>query len=486
MSLALKVVHQYYHDLAVWKKAMGEGEGEGEGDEGQDHQTPLVESSIDRTGNIWTGVAHIITGVIGSGVLSLAWSMSQLGWIAGPLAMLLFASVTFVSAFSLCHCYRSPDPDCGPKRNPSYLEAVRTILGKRSAAVCSVFLRLNFLKVGVVYTITSAISMRAIQKSNCYHKEGHKAACEYGSTSNYMLLFGIVQALMSQIPNFRNTEWLSIVAAAMSFSYASIGSVLGLAKVIGDGSIKGSIGGVPASTTTKKVWLVAQALGDIAFAFPFSVILIEIQDTLKSPPPEKVTMKKASTAAISITTFFYLCCAGFGYAAFGNSTPGNLLTGFGFYEPYWLIDFANACIILHLVGGYQVFSQPLFADLEGLIAEKFPNSRFINKNYILKVPPLHAFRLNLLRLCFRTTYVALTTGLAMLFPYFNQVVGVAGSLNFWPLVVFFPTQMYIVQKNIGPWTRKWIGVRIFTLVCLCVTLFALVGSLEGLITAKFG
>ncbi|CAL5397805.1 unnamed protein product [Camellia sinensis] len=48
-------------------------------------------------------------------------------------------------------------------------------------------------------------------------------------------------------------------------------------KIARDGNIKGSIGGVPASTTTKKIWLVAQALGDIAFAFPFSVILIEIQ-----------------------------------------------------------------------------------------------------------------------------------------------------------------------------------------------------------------
>ena len=35
-------------------------------------------------------------------------------------------------------------------------------------------------------------------------------------------------------------------------------------------------------------------------------------------------------------------------------TPGNPLTGFGFYEPYWLIGFANACIVLHLLGGYQV------------------------------------------------------------------------------------------------------------------------------------
>lgn len=65
-------------------------------------------------------------------------------------------------------------------------------------------------------------------------------------------------------------------------------------------------------------------------------------------------MKKASMVAVFITTFFYLCCGCFGYAAFGDETPGNLLTGFGFYEPYWLIDFANICIVIHLVGGYQV------------------------------------------------------------------------------------------------------------------------------------
>lgn len=78
------------------------------------------------------------------------------------------------------------------------------------------------------------------------------------------------------------------------------------------------------------------------------------KDTIKSPPQENKTMKKASVIAIIVTTFFYFGCGCFGYAAFGNSTPGNLLTGFGFYEPYWLIDFANACIILHLIGGYQV------------------------------------------------------------------------------------------------------------------------------------
>ncbi|KAH9329103.1 hypothetical protein KI387_001211, partial [Taxus chinensis] len=77
------------------------------------------------------------------------------------------------------------------------------------------------------------------------------------------------------------------------------------------------------------------------------------QDTLKTKPPKNKTMKKASLLVVTATTFFYMLCSFFGYAAFGENTPGNLLTGFGFYEPYWLVDFANACIVVHLVGAYQ-------------------------------------------------------------------------------------------------------------------------------------
>ncbi|CAK9148917.1 unnamed protein product [Ilex paraguariensis] len=271
----------------------------------------------------------------------------------------------------------------------------------------------------------------------------------------------------------------------MSFTYASIGSALGLAKIVENGELKGSIGGVPASTKAEKVWTICQALGDIAFAYPFSNIFLEIQDSLRSPPPEKATMRKASTMAIFITTIFYLCCGGFGYGAFGNSTPGNILTGFGFYEPYWLIDFANACVVLHLVGGYQVYNQPVFAFVEKWFAETFPYCGFVYEDHFFKLPSLPAFRLNLLRLCFRTAYVALTTGIAMIFPYFNQVVGLAGAISFWPAVVYFPVEMYLVQKTIGTWTGKWVMLRSFSLVCLVVTCFALVGSIKGLINAKF-
>lgn len=160
------------------------------------------------------------------------------------------------------------------------------------------------------------------------------------------------------------------------------------------------------------------------------------------------------------------------------------MTGFGFYEPYWLVDFANACIVLHLVGGYQVYSQPVFAFVEGWFSGKFPNSGFVNNFYTFKLPLIPAFQLNPLRLCFRTTYVVSSTVIAIIFPYFNQVLGVLGALNFWPLGIYFPVEMYFVQRKIGAWTTKWVVLQTFSIACLIVSILALIGSVQGLISAK--
>lgn len=80
---------------------------------------------------MWTASAHIITAVIGSGVLSLAWATAQLGWVAGPAAMLLFSFVTYYTSTLLTACYRSGDSVDG-KRNYTYMDAVRSNLGKKN------------------------------------------------------------------------------------------------------------------------------------------------------------------------------------------------------------------------------------------------------------------------------------------------------------------------------------------------------------------
>ncbi|WJX37367.1 hypothetical protein P8452_25135 [Trifolium repens] len=435
-----------------------------------------------RTGNLKSAVAHIITGVIGSGVLSLAWSIAQLGWIGGPVALLCCAIATYVSSSLLADCYRNPDSITG-KRNYTLMDAVRVNLGKKRTYVVGVLQILSLYVTSVAYVITTATCMRAIMRSNCYHKEGHNAPCKYGGNV-YMMLFGLIEVVMSFIPDLHSMVWVSVVAALMSFTYSTIGLGLGIATIIKNGRFMGSMTGVQTATVADKIWLIFQALGDISFSYPYSMLFLEIQDTLESPPAENKTMKKASMISICITTFFYLCCGGFGYAAFGNDTPGNLLTGFGFYEPFWLIDLANVCIIIHLVGGYQIFSQPIYSTVDRWCSRKFPKSGFVNDFHKVRLPLLPAFEINLFRFCSRTTYVISTTGLAILFPYFNQVLGVLGGINFWPLAIYFPVEMYFVQKKIEAWSTQWIVLRIFSCACFLITMMGFIGSFEGIIRAK--
>ena len=78
-------------------------------------------------------MSHIITAIIGSGVLSLAWSISQLGWIGGPVCLFFCAFVTYICSLLLSDCYRTLDPVSG-NRNYSYKDAVRTYLGSNSLA----------------------------------------------------------------------------------------------------------------------------------------------------------------------------------------------------------------------------------------------------------------------------------------------------------------------------------------------------------------
>lgn len=75
-----------------------------------------------------TASSHIITAVIGSGVLSLAWAIAQMGWVAGPAVLFAFSFITYFTSTLLADCYRSPDPVHG-KRNYTYSMVVRSTLG---------------------------------------------------------------------------------------------------------------------------------------------------------------------------------------------------------------------------------------------------------------------------------------------------------------------------------------------------------------------
>ncbi|OAE28801.1 hypothetical protein AXG93_3096s1150 [Marchantia polymorpha subsp. ruderalis] len=372
-----------------------------------------------RTGTFWTASAHAITACIGSGVLSLAWGVAQLGWIAGPLVNVSFAVITYFTSVLLVDSYRYMNPVSG-RRLYTYMDTVKSYLGRKDTFVCGLVQYTNLFGICIGYTVTASAT----------------------------------QIFFSQIPDFAQTWWLSVLAAIMSFSYSGIGLVLSLIKFFDEGQVRGTLYGWPIGngqdeySRAQKVWKTLSAVGDIAFAYSFIIVLLNIQDTLKSPPPENKTMKKVALASNLTCSIFYLSVGCVGYAAFGNHAPGNLLTGFGFYEPYWLIDFANACIVVHLVGAYQIFAQPLFSFLEGLVLKRWPKKTFLNNTRSVSIRVVGRIRLNIFHLVWRTIFVLVTTLLALLLPFFNSIMGLLGALAFFPLSVYFPIRIYMKRTNL--------------------------------------
>jgi len=126
--------------------------------------------------------------------------------------------------------------------------------------------------------------IRTIKRSACFHEKGANAKCKVSGNS-YMLAFGALEILLSQFPNLEKVTFLSVISTLTSLAYALIALCLSIAKFSiqheAKGTIKVAMAGEDLATSTK-IWQVFQALGNIAFSYTYSMLLLEIQ-VLLSP-----------------------------------------------------------------------------------------------------------------------------------------------------------------------------------------------------------
>ncbi|KAG8073725.1 hypothetical protein GUJ93_ZPchr0006g44684 [Zizania palustris] len=93
-----------------------------------------------------------------------------------------------------------------------------------------------------------------------------------------MQVFNIVQVVLSQFLGLEHITWMSIVAAVMSFAYSFIALGLSVAEWVSHGGHpNGKILGATVVSSSKKLWNILLALGNIALAYTFVEVLIEIQ-----------------------------------------------------------------------------------------------------------------------------------------------------------------------------------------------------------------
>lgn len=129
----------------------------------------------------------------------------------------------------------------------------------------------------------------------------------------------------------------------------------------------------------------------------------------------------------------------------------------------------------------QVFCQPIFTTVENWCCHKWPESGFVTKRHPITFPSCGVCYVNMFRVIWRTVYVILTAVIAMLFPFFNSVIGLLGAIAFWPLTVYFPVEMYISRAKIRKFSITWMWLQVLSWTCFIVTLLAAAGSIQGLV-----
>ncbi|KAF8028284.1 hypothetical protein BT93_E1018 [Corymbia citriodora subsp. variegata] len=315
-----------------------------------------------RKGKWWYSAVHNITATVGAGVLSLPYAMSELGW--GPGVAVLFLS-WIITLYTLWQMVQMHEMIPG-RRFDRYHELGQYAFGLKLGLYIVVPQQLVVeVGVNIVYMVTGGKSLQKFHHTvRC--KEPETTSCKELKTTYFIMIFASVHFVLSHLPNFNSISGISLTAAVMSLSYSTI--------AWGASVHKGVQPGVQYSyrspTTAGKVFDFFSALGAVAFAYAGHNVVLEIQATIPSTPdkPSKGPMWRGVIVAYIIVAFCYFPVALIGYWMFGNSVNEDILITLN--RPKWLIAMANMFVVIHFIGGYQIYAMPVFDMIETVLVKK--------------------------------------------------------------------------------------------------------------------
>ncbi|WOK98254.1 hypothetical protein Cni_G06964 [Canna indica] len=412
-----------------------------------DDWLPITSS---RKAKWWYSAFHNVTAMVGAGVLSLPYAMAQVGW--GPGLAILFLSWV-ITLYTLWQMVEMHEMVPG-KRFDRYHELGQHAFGEKLGLYIVVPMQLA-VEVGtdIVYMVTGGKSLKKFHDLVC-------PDCKSIRLTYFIMIFGSVNFILCELPNFNSISAISFAAAIMSFSYSTIGWVASA----GRGRLPDVDYGFKASTPTGTFFNFLSALGDVAFAYAGHNVVLEIQATIPSSPekPSKKPMWKGVIVAYIIVAVCYFPVAIVGYWVFGNSVDDNILITLE--KPRWLIAVANMFVVIHVIGSYQVFAMPVFDMMESLLVKKF------------HLPPSST-----LRVITRSVYVVFTMFVAMAIPFFGGLLGFLGGIVFAPTTYFLPCIIWLTIKKPRRFSLSWFANWICIVLGSLLMLLAPIGGMRSII-----
>ncbi|KMZ61278.1 Lysine histidine transporter 1 [Zostera marina] len=378
-----------------------------------------------RNAKWWYSAFHNVTAMVGAGVLSLPFAMSELGWGPGITIMIMSWIITLYTLWQMVEMHEMVPG----KRFDRYHELGQHAFGKKLGLWIVVPQQL-IVEVGVciVYMVTGGKSIQKIYDLTCTGK------CKDIKLSYFIMIFASDHFLLAQLPNFNSISAVSLAAAIMSLSY----SVIAWSSTLKKGILPNVDYNFKASKASDQTFNFMAALGEMAFAYAGHNVVLEIQATIPSTPenPSKKPMWKGVVVAYIIVAICYFPVAFIGYWAFGNEVDDNILLTLN--KPKWLIVAANLMVVIHVIGSYQIYAMPVFDMIETVLVKK------------MKFTP--CFKLRLIARC---TYVAFTMFVGMTFPFFGGLLGFIGGFAFAPTTYFLPCIMWLLLYKPKRFSLSW-------------------------------
>ncbi|XP_044466236.1 lysine histidine transporter 1-like isoform X1 [Mangifera indica] len=412
-----------------------------------DDWLPITSS---RNAKWWYAAFHNVTAMVGAGVLSLPYAMSNLGWGPGVVILVLSWTITLYTLWQMVEMHEMVPG----RRFDRYHELGQYAFGEKLGLYIVVPQQL-ICEVGVdiVYMVTGGKSLQKVHDLVC---KGSKRI----KTTYFIMIFASVHFVLAHLPNFNSISGVSLAAAVMSLSYSTIAWVSSIHKGLQPNVEYGYKAPKPSDT----VFGFFTALGDVAFAYAGHNVVLEIQATIPSTPekPSKGPMWNGVVIAYIVVALCYFPVALVGYYMFGNEVEDNILISL--QKPTWLIVMANMFVVVHVIGSYQLYAMPVFDMLETVLVTK-----------------LHFKPSTPLRFITRNLYVAFTMFVAITFPFFGGLLGFFGGFAFAPTTYFLPCIMWLAVYKPKKFSLSWCTNWICIILGLLLMILSPIGGLKNII-----
>ncbi|XP_076905728.1 lysine histidine transporter 2-like [Bidens hawaiensis] len=393
---------------------------------------------------------HNVTTMVGAGVLSLPFALSELGWGFGVTMLTMSWMITLYTLWQMVQMHEMVPG----KRFDRYHELGQHAFGEKLGLFLVVPQQL-VVEVGtcIVYMVTGGKSLEKVQQLLCPN-------CKPMRTTYYILMFSSVQFALAHLPNFNSITIVSVAAAIMSLSYSFISWIASWNRGA-DADVEYSL---RSKTHVGQMFDMFSALGNVAFAYAGHNVVLEIQATIPSTPekPSKGPMWQGCFCAYIIVAICYFPVAIIGYYIFGNKVDDNILITLD--HPPWLIAMANMFVIIHIIGGYQIFSMPVYDMIETYLVK--------SRKFRPSAP---------LRFTVRTSFVVFTAFVAITIPFFGGLLGFFGGFALAPTSYYLPCVIWLILKRPRKWSLSWCTNWFCIVFGVLLMVLAPIGALRSLI-----